>query len=821
MPKPQRAIMRNPFSKLTFTMPTVKTWPTFSTKNRLIVALVLGILAVIFSLVFMLTDKNSLTRNVVRDEIKTVVAKAEKPEPKKVEIDAKSQQEQKDADIAKILVLTNSLQSTLSGKRPLNSAFFKTLDKASSDLTELLKIYNLDDVKELRSLKNQSDIFNNTALLNQSLKKLSDAGNNLLSLTALIPSSNSFTNNNSFLDLQRIPKDSILRKMGEAMQLFAKNIDSVQKNTLDTEALTIIQQAIAQGVTQLGVLEEKSGTLNPQARDTLESLRQTPWSTKGPQLNKDIQVYLEQLSLLKKIIADSDALKIAAETPDSASSIKVLALPQKTEQTPPEAPGAKASNEGEVDYQKLAGVLLQISNDMTSPKTFSNQVFQNFTKWKLMMDEVLENAPPLVTSDDKLVTQNLPVKNQAGLVQLGRRVQESLNLLANLEKSANNLKGQGSTAAIMTAPSALLDLNKISVESPLRPLAMSFDDVQKANLNWQKNILDTALSAALNQAIDHTLEQITSLENNVQSQPPAVIEVLGKIRQIGWQSKAVDSKTTLGALNEQMSLLKKQLADPESITLAAKNKESKAIVPTFRGYVLLSWAPVLLQVSSLVFLISGLLGLRHSADSSAPHPTLIPNEDRVEKRTPYLSSPKETKPGQLVPALNEKIVGLEKKFIQSYQSSEKIMSYTQELMSKVTQLRTVQLGGGAGGAYVHLDASKPLEEIDAAIISLKQIGIRLFLSILENHSSRQLASETEEMNALVEKTEAAFADVKTLVEQINQKAVPMRHSSDQAGIDLLELDINLVLKEVKRWQNDLTDLNQTIMTLHELVGQYV
>jgi len=84
-----------------------------------------------------------------------------------------------------------------------------------------------------------------------------------------------------------------------------------------------------------------------------------------------------------------------------------------------------------------------------------------------------------------------------------------------------------------------------------------------------------------------------------------------------------------------------------------------------------------------------------------------------------------------------------------------------------------------------------------------------------------LALETEQMNTLVEKTEATFADVKNLVLQINQKALPKRHSSDQAGMDLIELDLNQVLKEVKQWQEELTQMNQAIMSLNTLVGQYV
>jgi hypothetical protein len=195
--------------------------------------------------------------------------------------------------------------------------------------------------------------------------------------------------------------------------------------------------------------------------------------------------------------------------------------------------------------------------------------------------------------------------------------------------------------------------------------------------------------------------------------------------------------------------------------------------------------------------------------------------EALEKRTPYITPPTEMKTTNLMPELHQQIESLEQKFIQSYQSSEKVLSYLQEVMTQVGELRTVHLTDDSGPSYLHIDVSKPLEDIDAALLSLKQIGIRLFLSILSNHSTRQLALETEQMNTLVEKTEATFADVKNLVLQINQKALPKRHSSDQAGMDLIELDLNQVLKEVKQWQEELTQMNQAIMSLNTLVGQYV
>jgi hypothetical protein len=142
-------------------------------------------------------------------------------------------------------------------------------------------------------------------------------------------------------------------------------------------------------------------------------------------------------------------------------------------------------------------------------------------------------------------------------------------------------------------------------------------------------------------------------------------------------------------------------------------------------------------------------------------------------------------------------------------------------MNKVSVLRNVQSTPDVGPRYLHLDVEQPLDEIDSAIVSLKQLGIRLFLSILENHSAKQLASETEHMNHLVIQTELAFVQIKNLVKDINQKALPTRATSDQANIDLIELDMNQVMVEAKRWQAELKNLNESLMALNRLVGQYV
>ena len=781
-----------------------------SIKQLLIGALVIGLLAFVLH-VFLTTGKKIASPAAQMEEKKPTSSPQEKAE-------LKALPDQKGADAAKVVVIVSSLQGTLSGKRPLNAALFKSLDQSSAGLSETLKSYNLDSVKEIRSIKNQTDVLMLAMVINQALKKISDTSSSLQNLGSLTPSSNSFTATNSFLDLQRIQKDSILRKMAEAMQAYAKNIDAVQKNVLDKESLANLQQSLALGVEQMDILEGKSGTFNAQTKDVLENLRQTPWSGKAAIISKDVLIFQEQFNLLKKILADSEALKTASENPDPSSIVKTkLALD-------PKAPGdqsVKTQNSAGVDYQKIANVLTLVSNELATPKSYSNQVFPNMNKWKAQLDEALESTSQEV--EQPLVASPMPLKNQEDLLLLARRIQTSLTTLSNLDKPIANAVAQASTAAIMTAPNALLDIKRIPVESPLRTLAISFDEFQKANLAWQKNILDLSASAGVIQALSQTLEQISALEDTVSGQPPAVIEVLGKIRQITWQVRAEESKTSLASLKDQFEFLRLQLKNTEKIADAARIEKNSTSYAGLLSSPLFSWMPILLEAISLLLVTVALFKSSTAVVEmeNAIQPVSVSIQDDLEKRTPYLQMPREVKQSELVPELNEKIQVLEKKFIQSYKSSEKIMSYTQELMSKVNDLRTVNTASPSTSLYVHLDVREPLEEIDAAIISLKQIGIRLFMSILENHSTRQLADETEEMNTLVEKTEIAFVAIKALVDQINEKALPKRQTSDQAGMDLIDLDVSLVLKEVKLWQNDLTELNQTIMTLNELVGKYV
>ena len=738
----------------------------------------------------------------------------------KVDSEPKVSPEAKAADAQKVLQAMGAIQVALAGKKPLDRRFFQALEKPSADLAFLAgQSSSLPASKEATVIKNQSDVLLVGARVQNTLKMLLDQEKEIATIAALAPSANSFTNPKSFLDLQSISKESPLRKMAEAMEEYARSHDLVQKSATDLEAQERLLKALNLGVEQIAAIEKRADTLNAQQKDTLNKLLQTPWPTKGQSIKEAVVLYMETLTALKNLTSDLEPIKVAVDVVDPKREQKVLSNVAGVDKKP-----SGASDSTQVDANKLVAVLVEIQAGMGGQnKPYTPQFFQGAQKWVADLESVLSMK---VDSEDGKRKDLIVPKTQAEVILIARRTQQSLQSIISQEKALAGVIALGSTSTIMTspnAPNAILSIQKISVESPLRGLAGSFDEFVKANSAWQKSFLEGATNQNLLKELEQTLEQITALENTISNQPPFVVDVLAKIRQVAWQAKAPEVKVALSTLLENSDFIRKQLADTQRLTQAANNVASPGIASGITEKIsgIGSQLPLIAQLGALFFLCAGLLGSFAQAKVSAEQLVVPDEEDRpLDRVAPYIVPPA-AQDNSLVNDLQAQIKVLEQKFVEAFHSSEKVLSYSQEVMNKVSVLRNVQSTPDVGPRYLHLDVEQPLDEIDSAIVSLKQLGIRLFLSILENHSAKQLASETEHMNHLVIQTELAFVQIKNLVKDINQKALPTRATSDQANIDLIELDMNQVMVEAKRWQAELKNLNESLMALNRLVGQYV
>ena len=742
----------------------------------------------------------------------------------KVDSEPKVSPEAKAADAQKVLQAMGAIQVALAGKKPLDRRFFQALEKPSADLAFLAgQSSSLPASKEATVIKNQSDVLLVGARVQNTLKVLLDQEKEIATIAALAPSANSFTNPKSFLDLQSISKESPLRKMAEAMEEYARSHDLVQKNAIDLEAQERLLKALNLGVEQIAAIEKRADTLNAQQKDTLNKLLQTPWPTKGQSIKEAVVLYMETLTALKNLTSDLEPIKVAVDVVDPKREQKVEQKALSNVAGVDKKPSG-ASDSTQVDANKLVAVLVEIQAGMGGQnKPYTPQFFQGAQKWVADLESVLSVK---VDYEDGKRKDLIVPKTQAEVILIARRTQQSLQSIISQEKALAGVIALGSTSTIMTspnAPNAILSIQKISVESPLRGLAGSFDEFVKANSAWQKSFLEGATNQNLLKELEQTLEQITALENTISNQPPFVADVLGKIRQVAWQAKAPEVKVALSTLLENSDFIRKQLADTQRLTQAANNVASPGIASGITEKIsgIGSQLPLIAQLGALFFLCAGLLGSFAQAKVSAEQLVVPDEEDRpLDRVAPYIVPPA-AQDNTLVNDLQAQIKVLEQKFVEAFHSSEKVLSYSQEVMNKVSVLRNVQSTPDVGPRYLHLDVEQPLDEIDSAIVSLKQLGIRLFLSILENHSAKQLASETEHMNHLVIQTELAFVQIKNLVKDINQKALPTRATSDQANIDLIELDMNQVMVEAKRWQAELKNLNESLMALNRLVGQYV
>jgi len=768
-----------------------------------------------------LGESTALNLNQGRSSVEKNEPRATEPRAQvKVDSEPKISPEAKAAEAQKVLQAMGAIQVALAGKKPLDRRFFQALEKPSADLAFLAgQSSSLPASKEATVIKNQSDVLLVGARVQNTLKVLLDQEKEIATIAALAPSANSFTNPKSFLDLQSISKESPLRKMAEAMEEYARSHDLVQKNTTDLEAQERLLKALNLGVEQIAAIEKRADTLNAQQKDTLNKLLQTPWPTKGQSIKEAVVLYMETLTALKNLTSDLEPIKVAVDVVDPKREQKVLSNVAGVDKKP-----SGASDSTQVDANKLVAVLVEIQAGMGGQnKPYTPQFFQGAQKWVADLESVLSVK---VDSEDGKRKDLIVPKTQAEVILIARRTQQSLQSIISQEKALAGVIALGSTSTIMTspnAPNAILSMQKISVESPLRGLAGSFDEFVKANSAWQKSFLEGATNQNLLKELEQTLEQITALENTIANQPPFVVDVLGKIRQVAWQAKAPEVKVALSTLLENSEYIRKQLADTQRLTQAVNNVASPGIASGITEKIsgIGSQLPLIAQLGALFFLCAGLLGSFAQAKVSAEQLAVPDEEDRpLDRVAPYIVPPA-AQDNSLVNDLQAQIKVLEQKFVEAFHSSEKVLSYSQEVMNKVSVLRNVQSTPDVGPRYLHLDVEQPLDEIDSAIVSLKQLGIRLFLSILENHSAKQLASETEHMNHLVIQTELAFVQIKNLVKDINQKALPTRATSDQANIDLIELDMNQVMVEAKRWQAELKNLNESLMALNRLVGQYV
>jgi hypothetical protein len=110
----------------------------------------------------------------------------------------------------------------------------------------------------------------------------------------------------------------------------------------------------------------------------------------------------------------------------------------------------------------------------------------------------------------------------------------------------------------------------------------------------------------------------------------------------------------------------------------------------------------------------------------------------------------------------------------------------------------------------------PLDQLQDAFSALKQQGVRLYLAILDNHSSKQLAVETEQLNLLVERVEATVSKMRSTLAIALEQAPPVDEQApliSLEAIELLSMDAKQVMRDLQLWQGEFDGLNKAFSEL--------
>jgi hypothetical protein len=169
--------------------------------------------------------------------------------------------------------------------------------------------------------------------------------------------------------------------------------------------------------------------------------------------------------------------------------------------------------------------------------------------------------------------------------------------------------------------------------------------------------------------------------------------------------------------------------------------------------------------------------------------------------------------------LKNKIKKIDTHFKVLAQLNTKLRHSIDTLHEKSGQIRTNTSDKSSNSPYsqeMGISRGGPLDQLQDAFSALKQQGVRLYLAILDNHSSKQLAVETEQLNLLVERVEATVSKMRSTLALALEQATPMEVQAPQISleaIELLSMDAKQVMRDLQLWQGEFDGLNKAFAEL--------
>jgi hypothetical protein len=446
------------------------------------------------------------------------------------------------------------------------------------------------------------------------------------------------------------------------------------------------------------------------------------------------------------------------------------------------------------------------------------------------LEEALNPSPKeaiTVVPDPK----SIPVlQNASDVIALAAQVDSSITSLTNQEIELNNIKLLAQILVPFVAPAGLLDPAKTPEDSPLYKMAMSADAFIKASKAWHINLTDAAIIAELNKTLAETIDQRNLLDAAVLKPAPGAkpnpkaIELTTKLRATIWQTRAQPSLRALQDFNKQVITVRTITADPKNIRLAA---QKSGLQPPALNEAYGNLPSILLLISvlsSLLALLSAFLVSRFKKmlvyTDSASKSSIAQRwtNNQVDRKAERLTSKRHQ---AFKDELHKELDGLSERFHMVNELGIKLRQSISMLSRQASEVgHPPELETDSS-----IEAIEVPEQIQEAFAALKQQGIRLYLAILDNHSGKQLAAETEKLNGLIEEVESTVTQteglVKELHDQLDQR-MRKTHSaiSSSGSLQIFEQDANRVMQSADEWKKELEQLGEAVSELKKWIDHH-
>jgi len=445
-----------------------------------------------------------------------------------------------------------------------------------------------------------------------------------------------------------------------------------------------------------------------------------------------------------------------------------------------------------------------------------------------------------------------------------KKTEQAISVVLAQEKSLAGLGILAKSAEALLAPKGVLELDKIAIDAPVKKYAESLDAFVKANNNWQKSITDSTNSSELQKALGTVIDQKVLLEiemgKKAAGKPPAKLgEVMAKIHQTPWHTKLPqESAVALKLYASSMSTIRDFASSHEALKVVAQGNSNDIGFFDFNtagGFLGLT----ILSIISLIGVALGgflffrntnlnAIDLQRTSKVSSAADQLLSSIDLGFANAPSIKAMEDEKPeakstgaqaaqskaqetdspelktvvnviSELSGDLKQKISEIERRFKLLSQLSKKLRHSVNTLQDKAAQIRPADSGGDEqaySGSAERTSRIGPLDQLQDAFLALKQQGVRLYLAILDNHSSKQLAVETEQLNLLVDRVESTVSKMRgSLAAALNQAAATEQLAPEISleAVELMGMDAKQVIRDLDAWEEEFDGLGQDFSDL--------